>query len=107
MKKFGKLFDGNQGENASASSVLLDFVKWYIAGNRLQKPDVPYSGNIEQMIDEAYSITTNEDRRSYSRCGAPLGGISRLRDSESLRRDEDEANSDRLKELEAEISRLK
>ncbi len=39
-------------EGVSASSVLLDFVKWYVAGNRLQKLDQPYIGNIEQMIDE-------------------------------------------------------
>ncbi|MDF5717594.1 MAG: hypothetical protein PUP93_27935 [Rhizonema sp. NSF051] len=51
-------------ENASASSVLLEFVKWYVAGNRLQKPDLPYSGNIEQIIDERIALlqTKIEDR---------------------------------------------
>ncbi len=46
--------DATKEEGVSASSALLEFVKWYVAGNRLAKPEVATS-NIEKMIDARIS----------------------------------------------------
>jgi hypothetical protein len=38
-------------EGVSASSALLEFVRWYVAGNRLAKPETITDDNIEQIVD--------------------------------------------------------
>ncbi|BAZ71342.1 hypothetical protein NIES4106_61390 (plasmid) [Fischerella sp. NIES-4106] len=46
-------------DGASASSLLKDFIDWYMAGNRLEKPDVSTPG-VDQRIEERFALLREE-----------------------------------------------
>ena len=43
--------DATKQEGVSASSALVDFVNWYIAGNRITQPEQPKTNDIEHLIE--------------------------------------------------------
>lgn len=64
-------------EGASASSALLEFVKWYVAGNRLAKPEVVSDSDIEQIVDNRIaSLESQLDARIAALIDSRLGELA-------------------------------
>jgi negative regulator of replication initiation len=68
--------DATKQDGASASSILVDFVNWYVAGNRISQPEQPRSSDIENLIESRIASLEAKLENRIARVEELLGEVA-------------------------------